>query len=77
MPKRAMPYVGRPVAVVYLGTVLEGVVEGVEDAGRRLLVMTEEGEELCFVLDPATAGFTLRGGQTQVRLRFLEDQPAS
>ena len=73
MRKRAMPYVGRPVAVVYLGAVLGGVVERVEEAGRRLLVRTEEGEELTFTLDPATAGFTLAGGQTQTRLRFLEE----
>jgi hypothetical protein len=73
MRKRAIPYVGRPVAVVYLGAVLGGVIERVEEAGRRLSVRTEEGEELAFVLDPATAGFTLGGGQTQARLRFLED----
>jgi hypothetical protein len=36
-------------------------------------VLTEEGEELVFVLDPATGGFTMAGGQTSSRLRFLED----
>jgi hypothetical protein len=73
MRKRAIPYVGRPVVVVYLGALVGGVVERVEDAGRSLLVMTEEGEELAFMLDVATAGFTLAGGQTHARLRFLEE----
>jgi hypothetical protein len=74
MRKRAMPYIGRPVAVVYLGAVVEGVVARIGGQGRELGVMTEDGDELEFVLDPATAGFTLAGGQTQARLNFLEDE---
>jgi hypothetical protein len=73
MRKRAMPYVGRPVAVVFLGTVVDGVVARIDAEGRELGVITEEGEELQFVLDPATAGFTLAGGQTQARLKFLDE----
>ena len=73
MRKRAMPYVGRSVAVVYLAAVVDGVVLSVDGDGRRLRVLTVEGEELSFVLDPATAGFTVDGGQTQTRLRFLEE----
>jgi hypothetical protein len=73
MRKRAMPYVGRSVAVVYLGAVVDGVVASVDADGRRLSVLTVEGEELSFVLDPATAGFTVAGGQTQTRLRFQEE----
>ena len=68
-----MPYVGRPVAVVFLGAVVHGVVARIDADGRELGVTTEEGEELEFVLDPATAGFTLAGGQTQARLKFLEE----
>jgi hypothetical protein len=73
MRKRAMPYVGRPVRVIHLGAVVDGVVDAVQADGRQLQVLTEEGETLEFVLDPATAGFTLAGGQTQARLRFPDE----
>jgi hypothetical protein len=73
MRARAMPYVGRRVAVLYLGAVVGGAVARVEDGGRRLAVITDEGEELAFELDRATAAFTLPGGQTKARLRFLGD----
>lgn len=73
MPKRAMPYPGRRVAVIHLAAIVGGVVERVEDDGRRLRVATDEGDELEFLLDPATAGFTLAGGQTRARLRFLDE----
>ena len=68
-----MPYVGRAVTVIHLGSVVEGVVEAVQADGRELRVLTEDGETLQFVLDPATAGFTLAGGQTQARLRFPDE----
>lgn len=73
MRKRAMPYAGRRVLVIHLAAVVPGVVERVEEDGRRLQVLTEEAEELEFVLDPATASFTLAGGQTQARLHFLDE----
>jgi hypothetical protein len=73
MRARAMPYVGRRVAVIYLGATVGGVVRRVEAEGRRLAVATEEGEELLFELDRGTAAFTLPGGQTNARLRFLDD----
>ena len=59
--------------MVYLGAVVEGVVARIDGEGRQLAVMTEDGEELEFVLDPATAGFTLAGGQTQARLKFRDE----
>ena len=68
-----MPYVGRSVRVIHLGAVVDGVVDAVLADGRQLRVLTEEGETLEFVLDPATAGFTLAGGQTQARLRFPDE----
>jgi hypothetical protein len=73
MRKRAMPYVGRPVAIVHLAVVLEGVIEAMEDDGRSLTVLSEEGERMAFLLDAATGGFTQAGGQTSVRLRFREE----
>ncbi len=72
MRSRAMPYPGRRVAVIYLGAVLEGTVKRVDDGGRSLTVVTDEGEQLDFQLDRATASFTLPGGQTRARLRFLD-----
>jgi hypothetical protein len=72
MRARAMPYPGRRVAVVYLGAVVEGTVSSVGDGGRSLFVVTDEGEELRFELDRATASFTLPGGQTRAQLRFLD-----
>lgn len=69
---RAMPYPGRPVVVIYLGAVVGGTVKSVGDGGRSLVVVTDEGEELRFQLDRATASFTLPGGQTSARLRFLD-----
>jgi len=73
MRSRAMPYVGRRVLVVHLGSTVGGLVQEVEDEGRRLLVVTDEGEQIVFSLDRATATFTQAGGQTRARLRFVED----
>jgi hypothetical protein len=68
---RAMPYVGRSVAVVYLGEVVGGVIRDVDDGGRRLGVVTAEGERLWFELDRATAMFVVRDGRGGPWLRFL------
>jgi hypothetical protein len=70
MPLRAMPYVGAPVSIEYLGSRLSGVVDSVEADGRRLLVHTEDGRLVTFALNGATATFTADGGQTSARLRF-------
>jgi hypothetical protein len=72
MRARAMPYAGRRVVVLFLGETVGGAVQRVENDGRAVSVLTDEGEELRFELDRATAAFTLPGGQTRARLRFLE-----
>jgi hypothetical protein len=66
-----MPEPGRRVVIDYLGSSVDGTVKAVADDGRRLEVVTEEGETLTFELNRATAMFTAGGGQTAPRLRFL------
>lgn len=73
MPVRAMPVVGSEVFVDYLGTVVGGTVRLVDQDGRRLEVVTEDGATLTFALNRATATFTVDGGQTAPRLRFADD----
>ncbi|HEY1566162.1 MAG TPA: hypothetical protein VGF68_04070 [Solirubrobacteraceae bacterium] len=70
MPLRAMPQVGRPVLIDYLGSTVHGTVKEVAEGGRRIEVVTEEGASLSFELNRATAMFTAGGGQTAPRLRF-------
>jgi hypothetical protein len=70
MPLRAMPQLGGPVLVDYLGATVAGTVKQIDDDGRRLEVLTEDGATLSFSLNRATATFTADGGQTAARLRF-------
>jgi hypothetical protein len=65
-----MPQVGGAVLVDYLGVTVNGIVRAVDDDGRRLDVLTEEGTALTFALNRATGMFTVDGGQTAPRLRF-------
>ncbi len=71
MPLRSMPEVGGRVVVNYLGATVPGTVRSVSDDGRRLEVMTEDGERLAFALNRATATFTAEGEQTGARLTFV------
>ena len=75
MPLRAMPHVGGRVLIDYLGSTVDGVVQHVDDDGRRLQVLTEDAATLTFTLNRATATFTLDGGQTGPRLRFVSASP--
>jgi hypothetical protein len=68
-----MPQVGGPVLIDYLGSTVPGTVKEVEQDGRRLEVVTEDGATLSFELNRATAMFTAGGGQTAPRLRFVQD----
>jgi hypothetical protein len=65
-----MPRVGLAVSIEYLGTTVRGVVEAVDEEGRRVTVHTEEGGTVHFSLNRATATFTVDGTQTGARLRF-------
>jgi len=61
------------VTVVFLGRRVAGVVIGVEQDARRLLVTTEEDETIEFALSRATGTFLAGGNQTGPRLLFDGD----
>jgi hypothetical protein len=65
-----MPEVGGSVLIDFLGSTVSGTVRRVDRDGRRVEVMTEEGDTLTFSLNRATATFTADGSQTGPRLRF-------
>ncbi|HWK17211.1 MAG TPA: hypothetical protein VNR66_07135 [Solirubrobacteraceae bacterium] len=73
MRARVVPHVGSPVTVIYLGATVLGIVTQVDDDGRRLVVLTEEGESLSFVLAAATATYTTEGRQWGARLVFGDE----
>ena len=70
MSLRSMPYVGGQVRVSFLGAAVAGTVRSMSPDGRRLEVVTEDGETLWFALNRATATFTAEGEQTGARLSF-------
>ncbi len=70
VPLRAMPWVGRPVLIEFLSGPVAGTVSRVDEAGRQVEVVTENGDPVTFTLNRATATFTADGGQTAARLRF-------
>jgi hypothetical protein len=71
-PSRPLPRVGALVRIVHFGGGSEpGVVLSVQEQGRRLRVRAERGEELEFVLSPATARFVFAGGSAGPRLELL------
>jgi hypothetical protein len=67
-----MPQVGGPVVVNFLGGTIDAIVGSVSPDGRRLEVITEDGESLWFALNRATATFTTEGHQTGARLTFAD-----
>lgn len=71
MPLRRQPQVGAEVTVAYLGVSVAGVIVRVEDDGRRLGVATDDGTEVEFVLNAASARF-LGGEGWTARLIFDE-----
>jgi hypothetical protein len=70
MPLRAMPEVGGAAVVSFLGCAVYATVGSVSPDGRRLEIITEDGESLWFALNRATATFTAEGHQTGARLTF-------
>jgi hypothetical protein len=74
MPPRRAPLVGAPVLIWFLARRVSGTIERVEEGGRRLVVATEEGEVMTFVLGRATGHFMQEGQAIGgARLTFLED----
>jgi hypothetical protein len=71
-PTRPVPRVGARARITHFGGASEtGVVVAVGDDGRRLRVRAAGGEELEFVLSPATARFVHAGGAHGPRLELL------
>ncbi len=73
MRSRVVPHVGSPVTVIYLGATVPGIVAQLDEDGRRLVVLTEEGESVSFVLAAATATYTTEGRQWGARLVFGDE----
>jgi hypothetical protein len=72
---RRAPFVGAPVVVIFLARRVRGTVEQVDDGGRRLAVVTEEGDEVRFTLSPATGNFAEEGRAVGgARLTFEEEE---
>lgn len=69
-----MPHIGQPVVVLHLGARTPGIVQQIGDGGRRLEVLTEDGETLIFTLSRATGRFTSTGSGE--RLMFAEGHGA-
>jgi hypothetical protein len=65
-----MPRLGQEVTIEYLAGTARATVRRIEDGGRRLEVLTEDGATVTFALNRATATFTAGGEQTGARLRF-------
>jgi hypothetical protein len=74
MPVRRPPHIGQHVRVVFLGATVPGVIDEIDEQERRLLVLTEEGEEITFALSRATGQFIADGSPTGARLVF-HDRP--
>lgn len=72
MPLRRAPFVGAQVTVVFLARRVRGSVEEVADGGRRVVVVTEDGEAIEFALSPATGSF-LEIGRSVGGARLLFD----
>ncbi len=69
---RKVPQVGSHVTVAYLGSTHEAVVEEVHEDGRRVVVLSDDGEELTFVLTPLTGRYMADGAQTGPHLLFTD-----
>jgi hypothetical protein len=62
--------VGASVTVALLARRVRATVEDVSADGRRLTVLTEEGDVMVFALSQATGTFTGDGSQSGARLSF-------
>jgi hypothetical protein len=68
--RRRQPEVGTTVTVALLARRVKGTVEEMAADGRRLTVLTEDGELMEFALSQATGYFTGGGSQSGARLSF-------
>jgi hypothetical protein len=65
-----MPTAGARVTISFLGRQVGGLIDEVQDDGRRLLVATDDGERMTFALSRANGQFVHEGDQTGARLSF-------
>lgn len=73
-PSRPLPRVGARARITHFGGGRElGTVVAVHEQGRRLVVRGEAGEQLEFVLSPATARFVHAQSAQGPRLELLAD----
>lgn len=56
--------------MAFLGRRIGGVIEDVQEDGRRLMVATDDGSRMTFALSRATGQFVEDGRQTGARLSF-------
>ena len=73
MSARRLPRVGDRVEIAYLSVTAAGEVAHVDDDGRRIVVVAEDGEELVFSLNRATGRFHAGGDPAGARLLFRAD----
>jgi hypothetical protein len=69
-PRRRAPIVGARVTVAFLARRVGGAIEQVDSDGRGLLVVTDDGETLRFVLSQATGSFVEEGPTGGAKLAF-------
>lgn len=65
-----MPTLGARVVVAFIGARSPGVIEDVQDDGRRVLVALDDGTRMAFALSRATGRFVRDGDQSGARLVF-------
>ncbi len=68
MASRPFPTEQMRAIVRYLSAEVDAVVQSVADEGRRLRVLTDEGETIEFVLRPSTGAFHALDGNSRLTL---------
>jgi hypothetical protein len=74
-PSRPIPVEGMPAEVQYLSEQVGAVVVSVTDAGRRLIVVTDDGERVEFLLRRSTGKF--HAVDDRCRLKLLPFNPVA
>jgi hypothetical protein len=74
-PRRRAPTIGARVTVAFLARRVGGSIEEIDADGRRLLVVTDEGEPIRFELSQATGSFVQEGPTGGAKLAFEDEAP--
>ena len=70
MSARRLPRVGDRVEIAYLSVTAAGEVTRLDDEGRRIVVVADDGEEIVFSLNRATGRFHAAGDPAGARMLF-------